>query len=306
VTDRGERPALRRWGMHITFIPGHHGRTVNVILPGWAFNLVLGSAAVMLVGGVLVTARMGLELRELRSLRIENQLLRADHQKVRQLEAELSQLETLRQRVLALTHHEEDEEQGGLGAGQDARLPSAIIAEAARAQYKGGARGSQAAASESAAAALALGPGAGDDASFLLSKAKAAGRTSAGPTPAAWRWPVDGVVSKGFQSSKVPGKEHHGLDIAAAHGSPVVAARGGRVSFAGQDSVFGRLVIIDHRSGLESLYGHNSTLRVGAGDMVVSGQEIARVGSTGESSAPHLHFEIRERGQPVDPRRLLP
>jgi murein DD-endopeptidase MepM/ murein hydrolase activator NlpD len=295
--------------MHITFIPGHHGRTVNVILPGWAFNLVLGTviaAIVMLVGGVLVTARMGLELRELRSLRVENELLKADHQKVRQLEAELAQLETFRQRVLALTNEDAERKAGAGTSGaptRDTRLPSAIIAEQARAQYKGGR--SQSSVGESAGSALALGPGAGDDASLLLRKAKAAGRTPVGP-PMAWRWPVEGVVSKGFQTSKVPGKEHHGLDIAAAHGSPVVAARGGLVSFAGQDSVFGRLVIIDHGSGVESLYGHNSTLRVGAGDMVSSGQEIARVGSTGESSAPHLHFEIRENGQPVDPRRLLP
>ncbi len=79
----------------------------------------------------------------------------------------------------------------------------------------------------------------------------------------------------------------------------------GVVAFAGSASVFGELVIIDHGGEVQSLYGHNSVLEVDAGDWVEPGQEIARVGSTGESSASHLHFEIRRRGQPVDPRRYL-
>jgi len=298
MSERSERPALRRWGMHITFIPGHHGRTVNVILPGWVFNLVLGSAiaaVVMLVGGVLVTARMGLELRELRSLRIENELLKVDNQKVKQLEAEVSQLENLRRRVLSLTN--EGTEEGGASSpgNRDTRAPSAIIAEERSTRSGLG-------------AALSDGPqdgaGTGGEGARLLQGLPPPRPSSV--TPLGWRWPVEGVVSKGFQASSVPGKEHHGLDIAAAHGTPVLAARSGRVTFAGQDSVFGRLVIIDHGGGIESIYGHNSTLRVGAGDTVVAGQEIARAGSTGESSAPHLHFEIRDHGVAVDPRRFLP
>ncbi len=130
--------------------------------------------------------------------------------------------------------------------------------------------------------------------------------SQAGASTTGWRWPVNGVISKSFSRSSVPGKEHHGLDIAAAHGTPVHAARSGQVTFAGKDSVFGQMVLIDHGGNLQSLYGHNSTLRVGIGDRVVAGQEIARVGSTGESSAPHLHFEIRSGGQAIDPRRHLP
>ena len=296
MPERTERPALRRWGMHITFIPGHHGRTVNVILPGWVFNLVLGSAiaaVVMLVGGILVTARMGLELRELRSLRIENELLKADNQKIRQLEAEISQLENLRRRVLALANEGDESNPSGTKTKRDERLPSAILAEE-RATRSG----------SSSTAGEPEGSGTSGEGARLLQGLPPLRRPIV--TPAGWRWPVEGVVSKGFLASPVPGKEHHGLDIAAAHGTSVLAARNGRVTFAGQDSVFGRLVVIDHGSGIESLYGHNSTLRVGAGDVVTAGQEIARVGSTGESSAPHLHFEIREHGVAVDPRRFLP
>ncbi|HWN82722.1 MAG TPA: M23 family metallopeptidase, partial [Candidatus Udaeobacter sp.] len=258
---------------------------------------VLGSAiaaVVMLIGGVLVTARMGLDLRELRSLRIENELLKADNQKIRQLEAEVSQLETFRRRVLAIAN-EGSEEAGGK---RDTRPPSAIIAEEQSTRSGLG-------------AALSDGikdgeTGTGGEGARLLQGLPPPPPRPPNVTPLGWRWPVQGVVSKGFQVSPVPGKEHHGLDIAAAHGTPVLAARGGRVSFAGQDSVFGRLVILDHGGGIESLYGHNSMLRVGTGDTVTPGQEIARVGSTGESSAPHLHFEIRERGVAVDPRKYLP
>jgi murein DD-endopeptidase MepM/ murein hydrolase activator NlpD len=119
------------------------------------------------------------------------------------------------------------------------------------------------------------------------------------------RWPVEGVISKGFRVETTPDREHHGIDIAAPQGAPVRAAGAGVVAFAGSDSVFGELVIIDHGGEVQSLYGHNSVLEVDAGDWVEPGQEIARVGSTGESSASHLHFEIRRRGQPVDPRRYL-
>jgi murein DD-endopeptidase MepM/ murein hydrolase activator NlpD len=116
---------------------------------------------------------------------------------------------------------------------------------------------------------------------------------------------VDGVISKDFELESLPDKEHHGIDIAASHGAPVRAAGSGVVAFAGLDSVFGQLVIIEHGGGLQSLYGHNSVLEVGAGDWVQAGQQIARVGSTGESSAPHLHFEVRRGGAPVDPREYL-
>ena len=124
-------------------------------------------------------------------------------------------------------------------------------------------------------------------------------------TPFPSRWPVDGVISKEFRLNTTPDREHHGLDIAATHGTPVRAAGTGIVAFAEMDSVFGLLVVIDHGGGWQTVYGHNSRLVVGIGDSVYAGQDIAQVGSTGESSAPHLHFEVRRGGRPVDPKRYL-
>ena len=113
------------------------------------------------------------------------------------------------------------------------------------------------------------------------------------------------MVSKGFQVSPVPGKEHHGLDIAAAHGTPVLAARGGRVSFAGQDSVFGRLVILDHGGGVFTVYAHLSRIDVRPEDDVRAGTILGLSGATGRVTGPHLHWGAKVGEIVVDPRALL-
>jgi murein DD-endopeptidase MepM/ murein hydrolase activator NlpD len=128
-------------------------------------------------------------------------------------------------------------------------------------------------------------------------------RLSQGPVQ--FRWPTRGVISRGYKTGPGTGAPHMGLDIAADMGAPVVAALRGQVVFAGVDSVFGKLVVIDHGKGLRTLYGHNSKLLVKVGDMVDGGQLIARVGSTGRSSAPHLHFEVHQGEEAVDPLKYL-
>lgn len=119
-------------------------------------------------------------------------------------------------------------------------------------------------------------------------------------------WPVRGPVTRGFARAEAGAALYHpGLDIAAATGTPVRAAATGTVTFSGTDPVYGNLVILDHGLGLESRYGHNERLAVRTGERITRGQLIAAVGSTGRSSAPHLHFEIRKDGVPVDPREYL-
>jgi murein DD-endopeptidase MepM/ murein hydrolase activator NlpD len=98
---------------------------------------------------------------------------------------------------------------------------------------------------------------------------------------------------------------HAGLDFAAAYGTPVVAAAGGTVAFAGFKRDFGWVVEIDHGNGLLTRYAHASELLVHAGQIVAPGDRIAMVGSTGRSTGPHLHFEVQRGGSPVDPRRYL-
>lgn len=98
---------------------------------------------------------------------------------------------------------------------------------------------------------------------------------------------------------------HAGLDIPAAHGTPILASGGGRVVEAGYRGAYGKTVVIDHGNGLSTLYGHASKLLVRVGDVVMPQQEIALVGSTGRSSGPHLHFEVIRDGRRVDPGPYL-
>ncbi len=96
---------------------------------------------------------------------------------------------------------------------------------------------------------------------------------------------------------------HTGIDYPAGAGTPVAAAGRGCVTFAGYDSGgYGNLVIVSHRLGMTSYYAHLSRIAVGRGTCVVAGSRIGRVGSTGNSTGPHLHFELRLRGAAVPPR----
>ena len=114
--------------------------------------------------------------------------------------------------------------------------------------------------------------------------------------------PVPGWVSRGYE----PGAEdHHGIDFVGETGTPVHAAALGVVEFAGWDDTFGNLVGLDHGNGYTSHYGHNDSLLFEKGSLVPRGQTIARLGSTGQSSAPHVHFEVRLDGEPLDPAFLL-
>jgi len=119
------------------------------------------------------------------------------------------------------------------------------------------------------------------------------------------KWPVPGTISRGYTEGGEGHGGHLGLDIAAPAGTPVRAAARGLVKFAGTDSVYGKVVVLEHAGGLETVYGHNSELLVVRGDTVSDGQIIALVGSTGRSSAPHVHFEVIEDGENVDPLKWL-
>lgn len=124
-----------------------------------------------------------------------------------------------------------------------------------------------------------------------------------------YQLPVSGRLSSRFGNRIHPidhkAKFHAGLDLAVPRGTSVEAAAGGEVSFAGWSGGYGNLLIIKHPDGRETRYGHLDKLLVAAGDQVAGGQEVALSGSTGKSTGPHLHFEIRENGQVVDPTKIL-
>lgn len=129
-----------------------------------------------------------------------------------------------------------------------------------------------------------------------------------GYTPSVW--PVVGKLESGFGGRRNPfgGSSfefHSGQDIDAATGDPVVAGASGKVTFVGWQNGYGQLVVIDHGGGLTTRYGHLSHIDVEAGQTVERSQFIGRVGSTGRSTGPHLHYEIRINDQPVNPLQYL-
>jgi murein DD-endopeptidase MepM/ murein hydrolase activator NlpD len=130
-----------------------------------------------------------------------------------------------------------------------------------------------------------------------------------GTAPSVLVRPVPGWITSSFGPRLHPilgtTRMHTGVDMHAAWGEPVAAAAGGRVIFAGAYGGYGNAVILDHGGGMSTLYGHLSSIVVGYGDTVTAGQTIGLVGATGLATGPHLHFEVRIDGQPVDPAPYL-
>ena len=118
--------------------------------------------------------------------------------------------------------------------------------------------------------------------------------------------PVTGRISSRFGANEsIRNHTHKGLDIAAPGGTTIVAAASGKITFAGWSGGYGYLVKIDHGNGVETYYGHCSKLYVSTGENIVAGQKIAAVGSTGNSTGNHLHFEIRLNGAQVNPQKYV-
>jgi murein DD-endopeptidase MepM/ murein hydrolase activator NlpD len=120
----------------------------------------------------------------------------------------------------------------------------------------------------------------------------------------ALQWPLKGVLYRGFGVKQ--GQRHDGIDLSAPEGTPVRAAAAGEVIYVGTQSGYGLIVIVRHAGGLITLYAHNSEVLVKDGDRVEAGTPVAKVGQTGRTSGPHLHFEVREGTRPRDPLQFLP
>ena len=122
-------------------------------------------------------------------------------------------------------------------------------------------------------------------------------------------WPCNGPITSpfGYRTHPIFGTTiyHAGMDIGVDYGTPIHAADGGTVILAGWCGGYGNAVIIDHGNGLQTLYGHNTSVAVSEGQAVSQGEVIAYAGSTGYSTGPHCHFEVRENGEAVDPMGYL-
>lgn len=123
------------------------------------------------------------------------------------------------------------------------------------------------------------------------------------PSAKGFVWPVRGTVTSGFGQRW--GRLHAGIDIAAPTGTPVRAAQTGIVIFAGSQGGYGNLILVAHGNGIVTAYAHLSSFGTGNGASVSQGQTIGAVGSTGNSTGPHLHFEVRVNGSPVNPMGYL-
>lgn len=122
-------------------------------------------------------------------------------------------------------------------------------------------------------------------------------------------WPARGRITSSFGRRRHPitgqVQTHDGIDIAAATGTAVKVTADGVVRFSGTRAGYGRVVVVDHGYGFETVYGHNSRNVVSAGQRVKRGQVIAYLGSTGTSTGPHVHYEVRISGRPVNPRSYM-
>jgi murein DD-endopeptidase MepM/ murein hydrolase activator NlpD len=137
-------------------------------------------------------------------------------------------------------------------------------------------------------------------------RARLANSSGAGPVKrgsGGLLWPANGPISSGFGMRW--GRLHAGVDIPLTNGTPLRAADSGRVAIAGWTGGYGNYTCIQHNGSLSTCYGHQSSIGVSVGSSVSQGQVIGRSGNTGNSTGPHLHFEVRINGSPVDPMGYL-
>ena len=228
------------------------------------------------------------EERELAAVAEEKRAIAADVEALRD-DRRLALAETS-ERIQALKGEEEHL------AEESAQL-AAVIRRHERQAQLAASRAREAAAAQAAAPAASGGSGGGGaEAGVAVMSAPAVGGGG-------WVRPVSGPVTSGFGPRW--GRLHAGMDFGAPTGTPIFAARSGVVSYAGTMSGYGNIVLIDHGGGITTAYAHQSRIMVSPGQSVSAGQQIGAVGSTGNSTGPHLHFEVRVNGSPRNPAGYL-
>lgn len=127
--------------------------------------------------------------------------------------------------------------------------------------------------------------------------------------PVRLQMPVNGTVTSKYGIRRDPfdgtKKRHYGIDIAIKENTEVRSAGAGKVVYSGEASGYGKVVIVEHDNGISTLYGHNNKNMVSRGDLVEAGQVLALSGSSGRATGPHLHFEVRLKGEAVDPLSMI-
>jgi murein DD-endopeptidase MepM/ murein hydrolase activator NlpD len=256
-----------RNGFSLIVTPHGTGTTVTFNLPANVGMLlsVLVIAFVVGLGFVGITyTKIAFLALQASNLRSENQALRAQNEKIKEIEFELARIEKLKRQIEAWAGIMD--EKGRLAGTMGSEIP---VTNFWPRRYTYG----------------IMEP-------FYTGFA---GRSGGMILPA------NGWVSRAFSGGAVGKGGHAGIDIVAPKGTPVRSALDGVVKSAGWDDTYGNVVVVEHGDSLATLYGHNDRVVVKAGDRVAKGQIIAVVGSTGKSTAPHVHFEILKDNKPVDP-----
>jgi septal ring factor EnvC (AmiA/AmiB activator) len=226
------------------------------------------------------------------TLQAEEEILERVAEQQRAIVAEVREMRNERALVLAGS---EEALQGLEAQERHLESESREIAALARAasQAEAGARAARAAAAASRSAQPAA--------------AQPASTGGSEPAPASagggWTWPARGPVTSEY--GRRWGRMHEGIDIGAPTGAAVVAARPGRVTFAGTMGGYGNLVLVDHGGGIVTAYAHLSAFAVSNGAQVGGGQRLGSIGCTGSCTGPHLHFEVRVNGSARNPRNYL-
>jgi murein DD-endopeptidase MepM/ murein hydrolase activator NlpD len=258
-------------GFSLIVAPHGTGAAVTFDLPANAGVMVLVLVAVFLAGiafvGITYTKLAFLAVQATK-LRVENAELRKENGKIREIQAELARIESVKQQIEAWVGITESQTEGGGSASVGLRSTNDWPRRYTYAIMKPFYEG-----------------GASYSKGMLL--------------------PADGWISRSFSGGGEGKAAHPGIDIVAARGTPVRCALDGVVKSARWDDTYGNVVVVAHADSLQTVYGHNDRILVKEGDHVTKGQIIAVLGSTGRSTAPHLHFEVLKGDKPVDPGTYL-
>lgn len=267
------RPVIAslRKGFSLIVAPHGTGTTVTFDLPANIGMMVFVLVVVFFVGigfvGVTYT-KLALLALQATKLRAENEILRAENQKIGEIEAEIARIESLKRQIETWA--------GVAGDRISERSPG-----------------------EAAVPVTNYWPR-----RYTYSIMKPF-YTGFAPSGEGLLMPADGWISRGFTLETRSEAGHPGIDIVVPKGTPVRCALDGVVKSAGWDEVYGNLVVVEHADSIQTAYGHNDKIIVKEGDNVTKGQIIAVVGSTGKSTAPHVHFSIAKNNRPVDPEQYL-
>jgi murein DD-endopeptidase MepM/ murein hydrolase activator NlpD len=267
---RKARPVIRhlRSGFSLIVAPHGTGTTITFNLPA-NIGLVLAVLVIVFFVGLgfvgITYTKMAILALQASKLRSENQVLSAQNEKIKEIEFELARIEKLKRQIEAWAGIMD--EKGRLAGAVAGEVP---VTNFWPRRY-----------------------------TYAIMEPF---YTDYGGRSGGMILPANGWVSRDFSlDGTSKGGGHAGIDIVAPRGTPVRCALDGVVKSAGWDDVYGNLVVVEHGDSLTTLYGHNERVVVKAGDHVTRGQIIAVVGSTGKSTAPHVHFEILRDNKPVDP-----